>query len=47
LRCELAVVGYREIAFYPLTGSNAYLAIFTPPSDESRTQLGAMNACTQ
>ncbi len=47
LRCELAVVGYREIAFHPLTGSNAYLAIFAPPSDESRTRPGAMTACTQ
>lgn len=47
LRCELAVVGYREIAFYPLSGSNAYLAIFAPPSGESRAQPGAMNACTQ
>jgi hypothetical protein len=25
LRCELAAVGYREIAFHPLTGGNAYL----------------------
>ena len=47
LRCELAVVGYREIAFYPLSGSNAYLAIFAPPSDESRTRPDAMIACTQ
>jgi hypothetical protein len=47
LRCELAVVGYREIAFHPLTGSNAYLAIFAPPSDESRTRPDAMIACTQ
>jgi len=47
LRCELAVVGYREIAFHLLTGSNAYLAIFAPPSDESRTRPDAMIACTQ
>jgi len=47
LRCELAVVGYRRIAFHPLTGSNAYLAIFVPPSDESRTRPDAMTACTQ
>ena len=46
LRCELAVVGYREIALHPLTGSNAYLAIFAPPSDESRTRPDAMIACT-
>lgn len=47
LRCELAAVGYREIAFHPLRGSNAYLAIFAPPSDESRTRPDAMIACTQ
>jgi len=47
LRCELAAVGYREIAFHPLTGGNAYLAIFAPPSDESRIRPDAMIACTQ
>jgi SAM-dependent methyltransferase len=47
LRCELAVVGYREIAFHTLTGSNAYLAIFAPPSEESRTRPQAMIACPQ
>jgi ubiquinone/menaquinone biosynthesis C-methylase UbiE len=47
LRCELGVVGYREIAFHPLTGSNAYLAIFALPPDESRTRPGAMIACPQ
>jgi SAM-dependent methyltransferase len=47
LRCELAAVGYREISFHPLTGSNAYLAIFSPPSDESRPRPDAIIACTQ
>jgi SAM-dependent methyltransferase len=47
LRCELAAVGYREIGFHPLTGSNAYLAIFEPPSEESRTRPHAIIACTQ
>jgi SAM-dependent methyltransferase len=47
LRCELAVVGYKEIAFHPLTGSNAYLAIFAPPSAASRPPPGAMIACKQ
>lgn len=47
LRCEAAIVGYREIAFHPLTGSNAYLAIFAPPSEEGRTRPDAMVACTQ
>ncbi len=45
LRCELAAVGYREIGFHPLRGSNAYLAIFTPPSDESRTRPDAIRVC--
>jgi len=47
LRCELAVVGYRETGFHPLAGSNAYLAIFAPPSDQSRTRPQAMVACRQ
>jgi hypothetical protein len=45
LRCELAAVGYREISLDRLTGSNAYLAIFAPPSIESRTRPDAMVAC--
>jgi SAM-dependent methyltransferase len=47
LRCELAAVGYREIAFHRLTGSDAYLAIFAPPSDESRPRPDGIVACTQ
>ena len=38
LRCELAVVGYREISLDRLTGSDAYLAIFAPPSIATRTR---------
>ena len=45
LRCELAAVGYREISFDRLTGSNAYLAIFAPPSVASRTRPEAIVAC--
>jgi SAM-dependent methyltransferase len=45
LRCELAAVGYREISLNRLTGSDAYLAIFAPPSVASRTRPGAMVAC--
>jgi predicted methyltransferase len=45
LRCELAAVGYREIAFHPLRGSSAYLAIFAPPSEETRTRPETMVAC--
>jgi SAM-dependent methyltransferase len=45
LGCELASVGYREMSFDRLTGSNSYLAIFAPPSIESRTQPNAIVAC--
>ena len=45
LRCELAAVGYREISLDRLMGSNAYLAIFAPPSVASRTRPEAMVAC--
>jgi len=38
LRCELAAVGYREISLDRLTDSDAYLAIFAPPSVASRTR---------
>jgi SAM-dependent methyltransferase len=45
LRCELAVVGYREISLDRLDGSDAYLAIFAPPSAQGRTRPDAMVAC--
>jgi predicted methyltransferase len=45
LRCELTAVGYREIAFHPLRGSSAYLAIFAPPSEENRTRPETTVAC--
>ena len=45
LRCELAVVGYHEISFDRLTGSDAYLTIFAPPNVASRTRPEAMVAC--
>jgi ubiquinone/menaquinone biosynthesis C-methylase UbiE len=45
LRCELAAVGYHEISLDRLTGSDAYLAIFAPPSVASRTRPEAMVAC--
>jgi hypothetical protein len=45
LRCELAAVGYRQISFDRLAGSDAYLAVFAPPSVASRTQPQAMVAC--
>jgi SAM-dependent methyltransferase len=45
LQCELAAVGYRENSFDRFRGSNAYLAIFAPPSVASRTRPEAMVAC--
>ena len=45
LRCELAAVGYREISLDRLDGSNAYLAIFAPPSVASRKRPEAIAAC--
>ena len=36
LRCELAAVGYREIATYQLAGDGGYLAVFSPPDAASR-----------
>jgi predicted methyltransferase len=45
LRCELQAVGYREISLDRLTGSDAYLAIFAPPTIANRTPPRAIVAC--
>jgi SAM-dependent methyltransferase len=45
LRCELAAVGYREISFNRLKGSDTYLAIVAPPSVASRKRPEAIVAC--
>jgi SAM-dependent methyltransferase len=45
LGCELAAVGYREISLDRLRGSNAYLAIFSPPSLASRPRSQGMVPC--
>ncbi len=45
LRCELAAVGYREISLDRLTGSDAYLAIFAPPSVAGRPRPENIVAC--
>jgi hypothetical protein len=45
LRCELAAIGYREISLNRLNGSNAYLAVFAPPSVASRTRPETIAAC--
>ena len=47
LRCELGSIGYREVSFDQLIGSNAYLAIFAPPSVASRTRPEDMVTCRQ
>jgi len=47
LRCELGAVGYREVSFDQLKGSDAYLAIFAPPSVASRTRPEEMVTCRQ
>jgi len=45
LRCELQAVGYRELGFDRLTGSDAYLAGFAPPSIDSRPRPETIVAC--
>jgi SAM-dependent methyltransferase len=45
LRCELAAVGYREVSFDRLTGSDTYLAVFAPPSLASRPRPDAIVPC--
>jgi SAM-dependent methyltransferase len=45
LRCEFAAVGYREVSFDRLKGSDTYLAIFAPPSVASRTRPETIVAC--
>jgi SAM-dependent methyltransferase len=45
LRCELAAVGYREISFQSLRGSDAYLAVFAPT--EARPEPGSIKACKE
>ncbi len=45
LRCELQAVGYREISLDRLSGSDAYLAIFAPPSVASRPRPENIVAC--
>jgi len=46
LRCELAAVGYREIAFHVLTGDAGYLAIFSPPREAERPQPATIVPCS-
>jgi ubiquinone/menaquinone biosynthesis C-methylase UbiE len=45
LRCELAAMGYREVALHKLTGDAGYLAIFEPPA--KRPAPSAVVPCQQ
>ena len=45
LRCELAAVGYREIATYQLAGDGGYLAVFSPPEQAGRKSPRDIVAC--
>jgi len=45
LRCEFTAVGYREVSLDRLTGSDAYLAIFEPPTIASRTRPETIVTC--
>jgi SAM-dependent methyltransferase len=45
LRCELAAVGYRQIAVHQLAGDPSYLAVFAPPTQADRKPPRAIVAC--
>lgn len=45
LRCELAAVGYREIAVHMLKGDAGYLAIFVAPKAAGRPRPAAIKPC--
>ena len=45
LRCELAAVGYREIATHQLAGDGGYLAVVSPPAEAERKSPGDIVAC--
>ena len=45
LACELAAVGYRQIAVHSLSGSDTYLAIFSPPAADARKRPADIVAC--
>ena len=45
LRCELAAVGYRQIALHHLTGDAGYLAVFSPPTQADRKPPRDIVAC--
>jgi SAM-dependent methyltransferase len=45
LRCELAAVGYHEIATHQLAGDGGYLAVFSPPEEAGRKSPRQIVAC--
>lgn len=45
LRCELAAVGYREIAMTTLKGGVGYLAVFEAPAPERRPDPATIRPC--
>ncbi len=45
LVCELAAVGYKELALAPLDGQIGYFALFAPPSVRDRPKPGAIKPC--
>ncbi len=45
LRCELAAVGYRQIALHQLAGDAGYLAVFSPPTRAERKRTQDIVAC--
>jgi predicted methyltransferase len=45
LRCEMAAVGYHELAFHSLEPATGYLAVFRPP--DTLPGPGSVTACSQ
>jgi SAM-dependent methyltransferase len=45
LACELAAVGYSQIAVHSLAGSDAYLAVFSPPAQGARKRPADIVPC--
>ena len=45
LRCELAAVGYHEIATYQLAGDGGYLAVFSAPDKKDQKSPRTIAAC--
>jgi SAM-dependent methyltransferase len=46
LRCELAAVGYREVAMHQLAGDGGYLAVFAAPDQADRKSPHDIMPCS-